>query len=80
VPKLEEYISLIRQKLDTVDFDMKRLALDMLNIKVWLDGSNVEVTGTIPVEDVVVVTKSSSRLGHNHRNMYQFKIGVIKSA
>jgi hypothetical protein len=53
---------------------MKRLSLDMLNIKIWVDGSNVEITGTIPVEDSVVVTKSSSRLGHNYRNMFPFSI------
>ena len=38
---------------------MKRLAMDMLNIKVWIDGQSVEITGSIPVEDVAVVTKSS---------------------
>ncbi len=59
LPKLEEYVQLVREKLTTLDFDMKRLALDMLNIKVWLDGSGVEITGTIPVEDADVVTKSS---------------------
>ncbi len=59
LPKLEEYIQLVRQKLTTLDFDMKRLALDMLNIKIWLDGSSVEITGTIPVEDSEVVTISS---------------------
>ncbi len=59
LPKLEAYIQLIREKLTTLDFDMKRLALDMLNIKVWLEGQSVEITGTIPVEDADVVTKSS---------------------
>ena len=59
LPKLETYIQLVRDKLTTLDFDMKRLALEMLNIKVWLDGSNVEITGTIPVEDADVVTTSS---------------------
>jgi site-specific DNA recombinase len=59
LPKLEEYIQLVREKLTTLDFDMKRLALEMLNIKVWIDGSSVEITGTIPVEDADVVTKSS---------------------
>jgi len=49
----------VRQKLVNLDFDLKRLALDMLNIKIWLDGSSVEITGTIPVKDAVVVTKSS---------------------
>jgi len=31
----------------------------ILNIKIWVDGSNVEITGTIPVEDSEVVTTSS---------------------
>ncbi len=59
LPKLESYVQLIRSKLATLDFDMKRLALDMLNIKVGIDGLNIEVTGTIPVEDADVVTTSS---------------------
>ncbi len=59
LPKLEKYIQLVREKLTNLDFDMKRLALDMLNIKVWVDGSSVEITGTIPVEDSEVVTISS---------------------
>jgi hypothetical protein len=59
IPKLEAYIKLIREKLTTLDFDMKRLALDMLNIKVWIDGPSVAITGTIPIEDADVVTKSS---------------------
>ncbi len=59
LPRLEEYIQLVREKLTDLDFDMKRLALDMLNIKIWVDGSNVEITGTIPVEDSEVVTTSS---------------------
>lgn len=59
LPKLEEYVQLVREKLTNLDFDMKCLALDMLNIKIWLDGSNVEITGTIPVEDSEVVTTSS---------------------
>jgi DNA repair exonuclease SbcCD ATPase subunit len=59
IPKMEEYIRLVQEKLTTLDFDMKRLALDMLNIKVWLDGQSVEITGTIPVEDADVVTTSS---------------------
>ncbi len=49
----------MQEKLTTLDFDMKRLTLDMLNIKVWLDSQSVEVTGTIPVEDADVVTTSS---------------------
>jgi hypothetical protein len=49
----------MRQKLTTLDYDTKRLALDMLNIKVWLDGHDIEITGTLPiVEDAIVTTQS----------------------
>ncbi len=59
IPKMEEYIQLVQEKLTTLDFDMKCLALDMLNIKVWIDGQSMEITGTIPVENADVVTTSS---------------------
>jgi len=59
LPKMEEYIQMIREKLTDLDFNIKRLALDMLNIKIWIDDSNVEITGTIPVEDSEVMSKSS---------------------
>jgi len=59
LPKLKRFIELIRQKLTTLDYDTKRLALDMLNIKVWLDGHDIEITGTLPiVEDAIVTTQS----------------------
>jgi site-specific DNA recombinase len=59
LPKLESHVQLIRSKLTSLDFDMKRLALDILNIKVLADGLSVEMTGTIPVPDADVVTTSS---------------------
>jgi site-specific DNA recombinase len=55
LPKLEDYVQRIREEITTLDFD----ALDMLNIKVFVDGQSVEITGTIPIEDADVVTKSS---------------------
>ena len=59
LPKLEEYIQLVREMLTDLSIDMKRLAFDMLDIKVCLDGLNVEITGNIPVEDVAIATTSS---------------------
>jgi len=59
LPKLERFVELMRQKLTTLNYDTKRLALDMLNIKVWLDGHDIEITGTLPiVEDAIVTTQS----------------------
>jgi site-specific DNA recombinase len=59
VPKLEGFIRDIQDKLPNLDFEGKRLALDMLGITVWLDGENVEVTGVIDLEGVFVTTQST---------------------
>jgi len=32
------------------------MALEMLDIKVWIDGDNVEGTGVVPISDYVVPT------------------------
>jgi site-specific DNA recombinase len=54
VPIFEDFIRDIQDKLPTLDFEGKRLALDMLGITVWIDGENVEITGTIEPEMVGV--------------------------
>jgi len=59
LPKLERFVELMRQKLTTLDYETKRMALDMLNIKVWLDGDNVEITGTLPILEGAIVTMQS---------------------
>jgi|TARA_B100002003_G_C13895951_1_gene436683 hypothetical protein len=37
----------------------KRLALEMINISVWLDGENVEMTGVIPIKDDIIAATQS---------------------
>ena len=59
LPKLEGFVELMREQLTRLDFEAKRMALDMLGIKVWLDGHNVEITGVLPIADGVVVTTRS---------------------
>ncbi|MFC1860636.1 recombinase family protein [Chloroflexota bacterium] len=59
MPKLEHFVELIREKLTTLDFETKRLVLDMLNINVLLDGNDVEITGTIPIMEDVIVNRWS---------------------
>ena len=60
VPNLEAFIGKIQGGIATLDFEGKRLALDMLNIIVWLDGENIEITGIIEPE------KQVSRCVSNH--------------
>ena len=67
VPNLEAFIERIQGNIANLDFAGKRLALDMLNITVWLDGENVEVTGVIEPE------KQASRCTSNQD-------GDVKSA
>ncbi|MEE8421058.1 MAG: hypothetical protein V3R92_06335 [Dehalococcoidales bacterium] len=59
LPKLEHVVEMMRVKLATLDFETRKLALDMLNIKVWLDGHDVEITGILPITDDVIVTMQS---------------------
>jgi hypothetical protein len=59
LPKLERFVELMREKLSALDFETKRIALDMLGIKVWLNGYNVEITGTIPILEGDIVTTQS---------------------
>jgi len=59
VPKLESFIELMQGRISGLDFEGKRQVLDMLDIKVWLDGESVEVTGVLPVTDDVIVHTQS---------------------
>jgi len=49
----------MRQKLTTLDFKTKRMSIEMLDIKVWLEEQNVEIAGTIPTSDGVIVATQS---------------------
>ncbi|MFC1968550.1 recombinase family protein, partial [Chloroflexota bacterium] len=42
VPKLERLVELIREEIVNSDFETKRLAMEMLNIKVWVDEHSIE--------------------------------------
>ena len=56
VPKLQGFIEQMQAGIKSLDFEGKRLALDMLGITVWLDGDSIEVTGTIDPEVGVTQT------------------------
>lgn len=60
VPNLERFIEDIQKRLPELDFQGKRLALDMLGIQVWLDGEKVEATGIIEPERVMCIAHTSS--------------------
>lgn len=65
IPKLESFIERIQGHLPLLDFEGKRLALDMLGIAVWLDGEAVEIAGTLDSEsDLQKVLPCSRNIDH----------------
>jgi hypothetical protein len=68
VPNLERFIQDMQKRLPELDFEGRRLALDMLGITVYLDGENVVVTGVIDPEKQVLrcTSNESSVLDHGH--------------
>jgi len=65
IPKLESFIERMQSRISALNFEGKRQVLDMLNIKVWFDGENVEITGVLPTEDVAIVHTQSCLHEHN---------------
>jgi len=64
IPKLESFIERIQSRISNLNFEGKRMALDMLDIKVWLDGASVEITGVLPAEDGGIVTTQTQSTHH----------------
>ena len=59
IPKLEQFIERMQGRIAALDYEGKRQVLDMLGIKVWLDGESVEITGVIPTEEDAIVPMQS---------------------
>jgi len=59
---IERFCELVRQNLGNFTFEDKRLALEALQVKVWVDGDNVNIEGAIPVgeEDIESATPRCS--------------------
>jgi hypothetical protein len=56
IPKLEIFVERMQDRISTLDFESKRLVLDMLGITVWLDGDSIDITGVIDPEMSVTLT------------------------
>ena len=74
---IERFCELVRHDLGDFTFEDKRLALEGLQIKVWIDGSNVNIEGALPVgeEDIESATSRCSELEVN--NSFPFSIPVL---
>ena len=76
VPQIEGFIRTMQNRLSNLDFDIKRLASHALDITVWLDGQDVEITGAIPISDGVIATTQSSQHSHNTPRLLPFRVTV----
>ncbi len=48
---IERFCEVVRQNLGEFTFEDKRLALEALSIKVWVEGNNLEIEGAIPIAE-----------------------------
>ena len=59
---IERFCEVVRQNLGEFTFENKRLALEALSIKVWVEGNKLEIEGAIPVsvDDIQSITSRCS--------------------
>jgi len=59
---IERFCEVVRQNLSEFTFENKRLALEALSIKVWVEGNKLEIEGVIPisVDDIQSITSRCS--------------------
>ena len=60
-PQLEDFIRDIQDRLPNLDFEGKRLALDILGITVYLNDLDVEITGIIDPKLKLDIVHQTSR-------------------
>lgn len=55
---IQKACDLVRRKLKGLSLEDKRQAMEALQVKVWIDGSSVEVEGAIPIPAVSIASRS----------------------
>jgi hypothetical protein len=74
--RLEHFIELVQEKLSTPGFETKRMVPEMLDVKVGIDGHNVEVIGGSPISGYVIATRQTGLWGHNNIEVLPFSVRV----
>ena len=59
VTDIKRACQLIKRNLGSLSFEDKRLALEALQIKVWVDDSNVNIEGVIPIPEGQIMSMPS---------------------
>jgi len=63
---IEKVCRLISDNLGDLSFENKRKALEVLGIKVWLDGENLTIEGNIPISHGVIESTPPLRQGERY--------------
>jgi site-specific DNA recombinase len=56
---IEKLCQTVMSNLKTLTFEDRRMVLDALQIKVWVDGDNLTITGSIPIEEGAIASMPS---------------------
>ncbi len=56
IKKVSEACELVKENLGNLTFEDKRLALEALQIEVWIDGDEIAIKGAIPMLDEKIMT------------------------
>ena len=58
IPNLERFIGFVHSRTSALDYESRRVVLDMINITVWIDGESVELMGVLDPECMIATTYS----------------------
>ncbi|GAH48393.1 unnamed protein product, partial [marine sediment metagenome] len=73
---IERFCEVVRQKLGEFTFEDKRLALEALSIKVWVDGKEINIEGAIEVGEEGIESTTPRCSGYKGNNSLPFNIPI----
>jgi site-specific DNA recombinase len=62
IEDMERFCNMVRTNIKQFSFDEKRLALEALQIKIWIDGDKVTIEGAVPVDGQPVEGHNEQRI------------------
>ena len=74
VDGIKAFCELARRNLSDFGFEEKRLALEALRIKVWIDNEQITIEGAIPQVDTAIASTTLWRNGRNNTKTFPFRI------
>ena len=63
IDNLKEACALVADNINSLSFEQKRFALEVLQVRVMIDGDNIALHGAVPIEELSIVSTQSCRTG-----------------